>query len=277
MQIRIVNVDDTYNSFRITVPKEFEDIFSHFYFAENNSDEVIKKTLIPSFQTILIFSFGAEASLITQQNNEIKIDKCFAIGTIRQAIDYSLSPHSQILVVNFKNDAFYRFFNNVAMETYFLTHLDALANENSFTSLWCELNEISDVNLKVKYILEFCKPYLQERNPLVEQITGFAENNLNPVKEIAKQNNLSERAIQINHKKYLGYSDKEVSRFRRFAKAIRLIQDIVSEKNKVDWFEIINECNYYDQSQLIHDFKHYMNLTPTKYLKFLQDICNPIT
>jgi len=69
-----MNIQNSYNSFRITVPKEFEDVFSHFYFAENNSDEVVKKTLIPSFQTILIFSFGAKTSLITRQNTEITID-----------------------------------------------------------------------------------------------------------------------------------------------------------------------------------------------------------
>jgi AraC-like DNA-binding protein len=45
----------------------------------------------------------------------------------------------------------------------------------------------------------------------------------------------------------------------------------------MDWFEVINECGYYDQSQLIHDFKHYINLSPAKYLKFQQDICNPKT
>ncbi|HEY0298211.1 MAG TPA: AraC family transcriptional regulator [Arachidicoccus sp.] len=53
------------------------------------------------------------------------------------------------------------------------------------------------------------------------------------------------------------------------------MQSIASNAKKIDWFDIISECGYYDQSQLIHDFKHYINLSPVKYLSFQQDICNP--
>ncbi|MFZ0596955.1 MAG: AraC family transcriptional regulator [Flavobacterium sp.] len=34
----------------------------------------------------------------------------------------------------------------------------------------------------------------------------------------------------------------------------------------------MDQCGYYDQSQLIHDFKYYMNISPTKFLKFQNDI-----
>jgi AraC-like DNA-binding protein len=124
-------------------------------------------------------------------------------------------------------------------------------------------------------LLDFCKPYLQQRNPIAEQIASFDGDNQSPIKAISAENNLSERAVQLNHKKYLGYSAKEISRYQRFLKAIQLIQTIATDTSKIDWFEIISECGYYDQSQLIHDFKHYLNLSPSKYLKFQQDICNP--
>ena len=47
-----------YHAFRIAVPSVYEEVFSHFYFAENTSGDTIIKTLLPSYQTILIFSFG---------------------------------------------------------------------------------------------------------------------------------------------------------------------------------------------------------------------------
>ena len=72
----------------------------------------------------------------------------------------------------------------------------------------------------------------------------------------------------------MSYSAKEYNRYERFIKAIALIQNIAYTNSKIDWFEIVAECAYYDQSQLINDFKHYINLSPTKYLKFHQDICN---
>jgi len=45
---------------------------------------------------------------------------------------------------------------------------------------------------------------------------------------------------------------------------------------KEDWFTIIDHLGYYDQSHLINDFKYYLNLSPTKYIKFQQDICDPV-
>jgi AraC-like DNA-binding protein len=157
----------------------------------------------------------------------------------------------------------------------FPIHADELLNENCFTVLWEKLNKINDTNRQVQYILDFCKPYLQHRDPITAQIAGFNDDNQSLIKTISEKNNLSERAIQLHHKKHLGYSAKELDRYRRFLKAIQLVQTIASDSSKMDWFEIISECGYYDQSQLIHDFKHYLNLTPSKYLKLQQHICNP--
>ena len=267
--------NETYNNFRIAVPTDYEDVFSHFYFAENLSDKTVVKTLFPSYQTILIFNFGTKALLHSKQNMQIEIDKCLVLGTIKKAFDYSLPPQSKILVANFKDDAFYRFFGNALLAENLPINPDELLNENCFTALWYELGKISNVNQQVNYILEFCKPYLRQRNTIAEQLTNFKEQSLNPIKAIASDNNQSERNIQINHKKHFGYSAKEINRYQRFLKAVEYIETIASKASKEDWFTIINECGYYDQSQLINDFKHYINLSPTKYLKFQQDICNP--
>lgn len=265
-----------YNGYRIAVPPVFEEVFSHFYFAENRSGESITKTLIPSFQTIMIFSFGAPASLLPRQSEEIAVDKCLVIGPIKQAFDYTLSPQAAILVANFKDDAFFRFFGNAAVSQPAPVHPDKLLDENCFTNLWSTLNTLTDNAARVDCILDFCRPYLRHRAPLAGQIAGFDNDLLNPVKEIAEKNHLSERAVQLNHKKHFGYSAKEISRYQRFLKAVQLIQTIaLSNSAKMDWFEIIDQCGYYDQSQLIHDFKHYLNLSPSKYLKFQEAICNP--
>jgi AraC-like DNA-binding protein len=267
--------NEPYQNYRIAVPPAFEEVFSHFYYAENTSGEAVTKTLVPSYQTIMIFSFGVPVSFITQQNEEVAIDKCLVIGPIKRAFDYTLPPNAKMLVANFKGDAFFRFFGMAAITENFPVHPDELLNENCFTVLWTALSKINNTNDQVNILLDFCQPYLQQRNSIVGQITCFDDDNQSPIKAISAENNLSERAVQLNHKKYLGYSAKEISRYQRFLKAIQLIQTIATGTSKIDWFEIISECGYYDQSQLIHDFKHYLNLSPTKYLKFQQDICNP--
>lgn len=113
---------ETYEDFRIAVPTDYENVFSHFYFAQNRTKQTITKTLLPSYQTMLIFSFGEKALLKSKNNRQVP-----------------------------------------------------------------------------------------------------------------------------------------------------------SKMRKEDWFTIINYCGYHDQSHLIKDFKHYLNLSPTKYLSIQQDICNPTT
>lgn len=264
-----------YSDLRIAVPQEFEGVFAHFYFAKNESEETITKTLLPSYQTILIFNFGTKAILHASQNVKIAVGRCVVLGPIKRAFNYSLPPLSKILVANFKEDAFYRFFNVASITENLPMNPDELVEDNCFTALWTALNTMDNADTQVAYILEFCKPYLKQRNPVSEQIVNFNELYLNPVKAVAHQRNQSERNIQIHHKKHLGYSAKERNRYQRFLKAIELMQYIAAENSKVDWFEIIDECGYYDQSQLIHDFNHYINLSPSKYLKFQQHICNP--
>ena len=266
----------SYHDFRIAVPTDYKNVFSHFYFAENKSNERITKTLLPSYQTILIFNFGTKALLNSKQNTQIEIDKCLVLGTIRKAFEYSLPPQSKILVANFKNDAFYRLFGNISITKNLPINPDELLDESCFTSLWYELYKIDNADQQVNYILKYCKPHLQERNAIAEQLINFKEQSLNPIKVIARDNDQTERNIQIKQKKHFGYTVKEINRYQRFLKAVEYIDNIASKASKEDWFTIINECVYYDQSQLINDFKHYLNLSPTKYLKFQSDICNPI-
>ncbi len=266
-----------YNSFRIAIPTGFEDVFTHFYIAENKSNEIINKTLFPSYQTILIFSFGEKPYLLSRQQTRIEIDKYLMIGPIKHAFDYFLPPNAEMLIVNFKDDAFYRFFGNTSIAEHTPVNPQDLVNDDCFRILWLELNKIKDTHTRVDRILQFSKLYLANRNEIAKQLANFKEQSLNSIKSVASQNNQTERNIQLKHKKHFGYSAKEHNRYERFLKTVEFIQNLASSTSKIDWFEIVTECGYYDQSQLIKDFKHYINLSPTKYLKFHQDICNPIS
>ncbi|MDJ1486405.1 helix-turn-helix domain-containing protein [Cytophagaceae bacterium YF14B1] len=264
-----------YTSCRISVPSAFEEVFSHFYYAENHSGQVIEKTLLPSYQTIMIFNFGNPASFVSKTNELISVERCIVLGPIKHAFDYILPDGAQILICNFKDDAFSRFFAHADLTQGLAMHPDELLNQNCFTTLWSEIKEIDCNTNRVEKILDFCKPYLRNRNEIAEQIAGSDSTTFNPIKEISKKNKLSERSVQLNHKKYFGYTSKEIYRYGRFLKAIQLVQSISSGNTKVDWLDIIDQCGYYDQSQLIKDFNYYLHLSPSKYLKFQEAICNP--
>lgn len=264
--------NDNFISFRMPVPTCYQDVLSHFYYAENNSVGIVQKTFLPSFKAVLIFNFGAKPKLYFNQDKVITVDKCLVLGPIKQAFDYSLPPSSQILVANFKNDALYRFFgSSVAQHSPF--DPNDLLEGSCFSGLWTELDKMNDTAQRVNYILEFGRHYLGDRNVTAEKLANFNDQNVNPIKYIADQQNQTERNIQLHQKKYLGFTYKEISRYQRFSKTIELIQNIATTGTKIDWFEIVNKGGYFDQSQLIRDFKHYIGISPTKYLKFQEGFC----
>lgn len=263
-----------YNQYRISVPKEFEAVFTHFYFAENTSDAPVTKTLLPTYQTILLFCFGESASMATMEKTILEVDQCMVFGPVRQAFDYTLPVGTSILAANFKNDAFFRFFGKATIENK-VRHPDDLLSENCFTDLWYQLKRIDSTEKQVDYILEFCRPYLHHQDDTSRLLSHFEDNLLSPAKVIAEQTQQTERNIQRKQKEQFGYSLKELNRYNRFLKAIKIIETETGKQSKIEWFTIIDQCGYYDQSQLIHDFKHFLNISPTQYIRFQQEICNP--
>lgn len=250
-------------------------MFTHFYYAKNNTSETINKKLIPSYQTILIFSFGEKPSFSTKQNSNVKVDKYLMLGPIKHIIEYALPPNAELLLVNFKYDAFFRFFGSPTIAADLPMVPNESVNEDPFMILWHELNNIADIEDRVKHILKSSSPYFESQSKIAAQIVNFDDDTLSSIKSIAGQNSQTERNTQLNHQKHFGYSAKEYSRYLRFIKAIAPIDRTAYTNAKINWFDVVAHCGYYDQSQLINDFKHFIELSPTRYLKFQHDICNP--
>lgn len=241
---------------------------------------------------MLVFNFGAPALLSTSNGDNltgqkkgippsINPKKYLIIGPVKQALDYQLSPGAQILVVNFIADGFYRMFGALppAGTSLYPAMTDQGPVPACFSDLWVALSDLSghpDQRERVDYLAKYCLPYIRDADPDIAQLKALGEDHLDPIKAAAFKTGKSERRIQQLHKKQLGSSAKELLRFQRFIHALQLL-DIHNSRQtslaKPDWFDIIVTCGYYDQSQLIHDFKHFMGLSPSKYLKFQNSIC----
>lgn len=150
------------------------------------------------------------------------------IGPVKKAFDYELVLGSEILVVNFKDDAFSRFLGQASIPNSESAHPDELVDEDCFSKLWTALSQIEGTNKRIGHICEFCRPYLSYRGPLATKIANFHGDHLNPIKAISEENKVTERTVQLNHKKHLGFSAKELNRYQRFLKAIEVIQRIAS-------------------------------------------------
>ncbi|AWV98956.1 helix-turn-helix domain-containing protein [Arcticibacterium luteifluviistationis] len=251
---------------RVNIPEEFNGVFSHFYMAHNKTDESIARTLMPSFQMLMIFSFGGSIKLNTSGANVIEITDCMVLGPLKKSIEYTLSPKAEMFVVNFVDDAFYLFFGPLMFLEGNPVDPEKLVDDNCFENLHGLLKNRNSKE-RTEVILSFCQPYLKENDNVFKEYKS--EEIENPIKAVAQKTNKSERAIQTRYKQYYGFTSKEKIRFERFSKAIEIIQTGAFES----WFDVILTCGFYDQSQLIHDFKHFIKLTPSQYLKFQQDIC----
>jgi AraC-like DNA-binding protein len=266
--------EPAYIGSRIAAPAAFEDVFTHFYEARNLTNEAVHKTLLPSYQTILIFSFGETVRFTSPKGSMLDLDKVVVLGPIKQPIDYTLPPEVDMLVVNFKSDGFFRFFGRALASTQISVDPDTIINDNCFNNLWSILKSKHTAD-RIQVLLEFAQPYLKDKDETLEQLDRYTQDsNVNAIKVVAQDTQQSERNIQLKYKKHLGYSAKEMARYKRFLNTIEYLGRSVTETSKpVDWQDVVTQFGYYDQSQLIHDFKHYLNLSPTRFLKFQQDIC----
>ncbi|WP_343670754.1 AraC family transcriptional regulator [Chitinophaga sp.] len=254
-----------YISMRIAVPPSWEQVFSHFYYAANHSNASIEKQLLPAFQSIMAFNFGPPVPLEYGGETFLPIEKTLVLGPVKQSMKYTMLPGSKILVANFKDDAFYRFFGKPLQ--HYLADPDKLIQTHCFADLWQELQVMEDPALQVKRLLDFSGEYLCTRDPAAANII---EDGLNDSpKQIAGRSGQSERTVQLNYKKYLGFSSKEMNRYQRFQKAIGML--VPGEVP--DWFEVIEVCGYYDQSHLIKDFTHFVGVSPQVYLQLQQVMC----
>jgi AraC-like DNA-binding protein len=267
--------NDNYISNKIAVPLGFKEVFSHFYAARNTGDNPIEKTFFPSYQTMLVFSFGEVSFTSPSQQKTIPIEKCLVLGPVKKAFDYRLGDHTEMFVINFKGEGFHRFFSRAMAADFQTIHPDELVEDHFFSRIWHQLKEMDSDNQRAQHILTFCRNYLDQQDETIQQILAQSSDPaVDPIKTVAENTNQTQRNVQRKHKKHLGYSAKAYARYERFKKTITFIhKQPESASGPVDWFDVIEQNGYYDQSHLIKDFKYFLDLTPSQYMTLHQDIC----
>jgi AraC-like DNA-binding protein len=261
---------ENFSSYRVEVPEKYSEVLTHFYVARNDGETNITRKLIPSFLAVLVFNFGTPLELIGEDQPEIHAGNCFVLGPIKKQLHYVAQPGCELLVVNFKDDAFYRFFGNVILEMNAVEHPDILLGTNCFEQLWERLSEMNATEERIQALLQFCDSYVKERNPIAAQLAAFNDETQSEVKAVAADMNVSERTVQKEYKKQFGFTSKEKQRHQRFLKTISEVQ---SSQTKVDWQDIAYRFGYYDQSHLIQDFNYYLGVSPEQYLKSRSNTC----
>jgi AraC-like DNA-binding protein len=250
------------------------DVVSHFYHLHTPATaDVVLKHLSPNFDMLMLFNFGSPVrySFNDAALNVIPIERVAVIGPLKKMLNYELQPSTDVIIVNFTLNGFYRLFkipvNELSPDE--MIDPDILIDKTCFAEFWEQLAALKSTSQRIRRIEAYAASFTFENEPfaipLLNGLSYFKNPAIQPVKAIAANADLSVRTIQQRFQKFTGYSPKEILRFMRFKEVIT--QLINQKENEIDLFELIETHGYHDQSHLIKDFNHFLGTTPRKFLK----------
>ncbi len=258
--------------------EELSDMVRHFYGFQIQEDfETQTGRLAPNFDLLLMFNFGKPVRIFFGNGSfeDLEIERVGVLGPLRKMLNYEMLPQMDLIALVFTMDGFYRLFQTAIdeLDDEKVIDPDVLFNDTLFDDLWHVLKNTEGMDDRIQLLREFILAMTKKSDeqivPLFDSLAYFDDPNLEPVKSIAQDLNLSERTIQLRFKKYTGFAPKEMLRFKRFK---LLLDDLIKNaKVRVDWAQIVYAYRYHDQSHLIKDFQHYLGTTPKKFVAKLKD------
>jgi AraC-like DNA-binding protein len=144
----------------------------------------------------------------------------------------------------------YQIFRKEIIDRY-VTSIKAAENEEKRVRLLEEF-------IMQQYVLRKPEPdYIDHAaNTIVER------NGMLQVTDLLKDSCMSRRTFERKFFQKVGLSPKYLARIRRLG----YLCNLIAGKKKVDWAKLFYECEFYDQSHFIKDFKEFTGRTPQQYL-----------
>jgi AraC-like DNA-binding protein len=84
-----------------------------------------------------------------------------------------------------------------------------------------------------------------------------------PVEQLATQTGYTRKHLADLFVRQVGLTPKALCRIHRFRGALALLDGAM----QVPWAALADQCGYYDQSHLIHDFRAFSGLSPTELVR----------
>ena len=250
------------------IPKEpLNRFIKHMLYVNGNSPNIFIKEL-PEGSVNLVIELNENTTNIIYEDSNLKskkiIKRAWISGMQNQAIIYENNPNSLIISIRFTVGGFYQL-TGIPMP--FIDKIGIKADSilgNSFKDLYQQLLNtvlISDKFLMLESYFEKFVIKKNKENDIIHFIEKNLEKNINWL--VHKSGYSQKHIIQIL-KKHTGFSPKYLQRIERFN---RLTQAIQIQKEKIDWFSLVEKFGYHDQAHLIKDFSHFSGSKPTDYHK----------
>lgn len=183
------------------------------------------------------------------------------------------SRHSMLkfVSVNFKPKGFYEIFKIPSSEIFngFIESFDLLGN--GFSHMKEMIDNAKDNATRIEYVDQYlCQNLLQNRNITsniqnglcIAEYIGSCRGNVR-ISNLISEFGVSERTLERNVTKALGYSIKEYCKVIRFL----YLFDYINRSGEVDWSDMVATFGYYDQSHLINEFRNATGIAPSTFMK----------
>lgn len=232
--------------------------------------------LAPNLEMMVVFNFGAPVrfSFGDKMSDARTIDHIGIIGPLRQMMNYELTGGTDLLILPFIYNGFYRLFSLAVDDFNFNDEKDVLKYMAKLENIWQQLATISDTKERLAEITAYLLASISGNDkaslPLLDSVPLIHNPAMNPVKAIAAKETVSERSIQLRFKKYTGYSPKELVRFLRFKTLLTQLFPS-ADIERINWIDLVVKYGYHDQSHLIKDFKYFTGVSPKKFLSLTKD------
>ncbi|QMW04984.1 helix-turn-helix domain-containing protein [Spirosoma foliorum] len=258
-------------------PEGLTEVFRHIYYMKHPREATCQSLqLFPHYEMMLVFNFGPPISVSVADHTSL-VERVAILGPLDRVLTYELLPESEVMVIVFTLNGFYRLLgkpihplrteteNQVAVPVTYLTYLD----------LWENLVQLPSIADRAELLMTYIQLHVAPEDTawLLDEASLFSNLAIDPIKIIAQNRRLSARSVQLRLRNMVGFSAKEIARFIRFK---NVIAHLVKEHPRLpDWADLVVQHGYHDQPHLIRDFQRYLGLSPTDFVNQLaeQPIC----
>jgi AraC-like DNA-binding protein len=255
--------------FEIIQPSQlFAPYVKHYWFLRTDVASLVTQRVFPTGFISLVFHRGER--LYSLQKNNLH-PHSFLCGQETGYSDLTYSGMVNMVSVVFQSIGAKTFFgmpmNEVKEQA---VEIDALSDPQ-LRELEKQLSNITDNKICVKHIEQF----------LLKRIYRFEEYNVKRLASVIQSINGGQMEIAslagiacLGYKQfkriftdYVGTNPKDYLRIIRFQKALHFLQT----NPQISLTSLAYECDYYDQSHFIKEFKTFSGYTPGEYLA----VCTP--
>lgn len=248
---------------------------------EDTTEQYITR-FFPSFMTQFVFDFyGSLNEVIEEGTKHLEITKgTYVKSGIGTWMDFyqKESLSSKRLVKSFK----VTLYPHVLFEVFGISPFEIKDDDLTIFDIWGEqegkrlFEELEATHSSAGMVAIFERYFLNklskkaDTKSIAPYLThGYVSPSL---KELSKTCGYSERWIQKQYLEVFGESFKSIQNNTRFIKTLQLInQAVLREDEKINFASIAYQCNYFDQTHFIKEFKKFTGLTPSHYFHAFRD------